>query len=217
MPRRIDTYMDLDGTKLEVLSDHYSNSYAGIQASLKKRDRLFAGTLALLFLMVFQLYAPTESSNFFAELIAEKLDTSETVKFIYVQSAIWFVLLAAAIKYFQIVISIERQYKYIYSLESIISIEYDGQAFTREGASYLAEYPAFLNWASFLYTVLFPAILVVVSATKIVYEIQKLGFGEPLIWFNGLMFTFLVISILLYLLGLHSKKRIHHDETRPKS
>jgi hypothetical protein len=198
--------MDLDGTKLEVLSEHYSDTFSAIQSSLKKRDRLFAGMLTLLFLMLFQLYAPAETSNFIAELIADKLESNEQVNFVYVQSAIWFVLLAASVKYFQTVVLIERQYDYIHSLEAIISVEYDGQAFTREGASYLEDYPAFLNWASFLYTVLFPAILVAVSVTKIINEFWITGYAEPLIWFNALMFLFLLVSVGLYLNVLHSKK-----------
>ena len=206
MTHRSDDNIALDGTKLEVLAGHYTDTYSVIQGVLKKRDRLFAGILALLFVMLFQLYAPIESSNFIAKLIADKLEISEALNFIYVQSAIWFLLLSACIKYFQAVVHIDRQYGYIHSLEAVISAEFEGGAFTREGSSYLEDYPAFLNWASFLYTILFPLILVSVLAAKIISEFRISGHGEPLVWFNLLMFLSLLVSIGLYLHVVHAKR-----------
>lgn len=203
MPHRINTVREMGDTKLEVLAEHYSNTFSAIQAGLKKRDKLFASMLILLFVMLIQLYAPTESSDFIAKLIAEKLESDEQVNFIYVQSALWFILVAASVKYFQTVVLINRQYDYIHSLESIISIEYEGQAFTREGAAYLKNYPAFLNWASFLYTVFFPAIFVVITAAKIFNEFRISGGAEPLVWFDALMFLFGLVSVGLYLTVLH--------------
>ena len=199
--------MSLDDAKLDVLAGHYSETSELIQVSLKKRDRLFAGVLLILFVMLFQLYAPSESTAFFSELMAEKMGASEGINFIYIQSAIWFVLLAVTIKYFQTVVFGERQYDYIHSLEETISAEYGGQAFTREGSSYLEDYPAFSKWTSFLYTVLFPAILVIVSAAKIVNEFRVFGRSELLVWFNALMFLFLLISVGLYIKMLHFSKK----------
>ena len=202
----------MNDTKLEVLAGHYSDTFAFIQATLKKRDRLFAGVLLILFVMLFQLYAPSESSTFISKLVAEKLGADEGINFIYIQSTVWFVLLAASVKYFQAVILVERQYNYIHSLEMTLSADYGGESFTREGASYLAEYPLFLHWTSFLYTVLFPTILVLISGAKIFFEFKVFGCSEFLIWFNALIFLFLLVSIGLYLKVIHFKKE--SEETR---
>ena len=204
--------MATDDSKLEILAGHYSDTFAAIQTSLKRRDRLFAGILILLFIMLFQLYAPQEALALISSIVADTLGSEGAVKYDYVQSALWFVLLASSIKYFQTVILVERQYNYIHQLESIISPEYGGDAFTREGASYLQDYPKFLNWAAFLYTILFPAILMLVSTAKIIVEFVGAGFNNYLVWFDGLMFLFLIVSVVLYMSVIHSKKKEPEDE-----
>jgi hypothetical protein len=199
--------MNLDTAKLQILSEHYTHTFDFLQSHLKKRDRLFIGVLLLIIVMLFQIYTPDETSSVITQLISTKLDLKTPINFLYVQSVIWFVLLAIVIKYFQSIVFIERQYGYIHALENILSSQYGDGAFTREGDSYLNEYPVFLNWASFLYTILFPTILVVVITSKIISEYKQYGIGEILIWFNFLIFIFISISIALYLYVIHFKKK----------
>ena len=168
---------------------------------------LFLWVLVVLVIMLFQIYTPAEASSILSQLMEKKLEVKSQINFLFIQSVIWFVLLALIIKYFQSVIFIERQYDYLHSLENILSNEYGENAFTREGKSYLNDYPAFLNWASFLYTVLFPAILAAVSTSKIVSEFNQYGAGEVLIWFNVSIYLFVIISLGLYLYGIHFKKK----------
>lgn len=197
--------MELNDTKLQVLNEHYAQTYEFLYSHLKKRDRLFAAVLALLFAMLFQLYTPQDASFLISKLISTKLGLKETINFLYIQSVIWFLLLAIVIKYFQAVVYIERQYGYIHSLEKLLSKPYEDGAFTREGVSYQKDYPAFLNWASFLYTILFPSILIIVSFSKIISEFNDHGFDEVLVWFNGVIFLFTIFSIVLYLIMIHFK------------
>ncbi|HDL00700.1 MAG TPA: hypothetical protein ENH23_00510 [candidate division Zixibacteria bacterium] len=193
--------------KLQVLSEHYSHTFDFLQTHLKKRDHLFLSTLLLLVVMLFQIYTPAEASNLLAQLIEKKLEVKTKIDLMYIQSIIWFVLLSVVIKYFQSVIFIERQYNYLHALEEQLSSEYNETAFTREGKSYLNNYPVFLNWASFLYTMLFPAILAVIITAKIVSEHQQYGINEVLVWFNVLIYIFIVISLALYLYGIHVKQK----------
>lgn len=197
----------MDSEKLQILSGHYTHTFDFLQTHLKKRDRLFAGLLLILAILLFQIYTPSEASNLISSLIEKKLDIKTTINLLYIQSIIWFVLLSVVIKYFQSVVFIERQYTYLHSLEDNLSSEYNGQAFTREGKSYLSNYPAFLNWASFLYTMLFPAILAVVTTSKIVSEYRQYGYREVLLWFNVIIYISIMISIGLYLYGIHFKPK----------
>ncbi len=195
----------MDTDKLQILSEHYSHTFDFLQTHLKKRDNLFITVLLLLAVMLFQLYTPAEASNLIAQLIAKNLDISVEIDFLYIQSIIWFALLSVVIKYFQSVIFIERQYDYLHGLEEQLSSEYNGSIFTREGQSYLNNYPKFLNWASFLYTVLFPAILAAITTSKIVSEYRQYCLNEVLVIFNILIYLFIAISLILYLYGIHSK------------
>ncbi len=199
--------MNLDTDKLQILSEHYTHTFDFLQPHLRKRDRLFIGVLLLIIIMLFQIYTPDEASSVIAQLISDKLNLKTHINFLYIQSVIWFVLLAIVIKYFQSVVFIERQYDYIHALENILSNEYSDGAFTREGDAYLSDYPAFLKWASFLYTILFPAILLVVVTSKIIIEYKQYGRAEILIWFNALIYISVFISVALYLYVIHFKKK----------
>ena len=197
----------MNSEKLQILSEHYSHTFDFLQSHLKKRDKLFMWVLFIMAVMLFHIYIPREVSNLIEQLIQKKLEVKTQINTLYIQSVIWFILLAIVIKYFQSVIFIERQYSYLHSLEELLSSEYEKSAFTREGKSYLNNYPAFLNWTSFLYTILFPVILAVISISKIVSEYKQYGFNEPLMWFNILIFVFIIISLGLYLYGIHFKKK----------
>ena len=199
--------MNLNTDKLQILSEHYAHTFDFLQSHLRKRDRLFIGVLLLIIIMLFQIYTPDETSSLITQLISDKLGMKKPINFLYIQSVIWFVLLAIVIKYFQSVVFIERQYSYIHALENILSSQYSDGAFTREGNAYLSDYPEFLNWASFLYTILFPAILMVVVTSKIIIEYKQYGCAEILIWFNALIYIFISISIALYLYVIHFKKK----------
>jgi len=201
----------LDNEKLQVLSTHYSDTFTLLEQRIKLRDKFFTGILLLLVLMLFQIYTPEEASGMISRLISTKLSLKIDIEFLYVQSILWFFLLAVVIKYFQAVTYIERQYDYIHSLEKVLSNEYKSIAFTREGKAYLDNYPAFLSWASFLYTILFPFILFFICSAKIVGEFHLYGVGKFLIWFNVAMYLFLLVSLVLYLFGVHKKKKAPND------
>lgn len=199
--------MSLNDTKLQVLADHYKDTFNFQQSILKRRDKLFLVVLCILILMLFQLYTPKEASYFITDFVSNKLKIETPMNLLFVQSIIWFGLLAATLKYFQSVILIERQYNYIHQLEEQISKEYEKKAFTREGKSYIKDYPIILNWASFLYTIIFPVILLIISISKIINEFKVLGCKQILVWVNGSIFLFLLSSVILYIYVLHFAKK----------
>ena len=199
--------MSLTETKLQVLAEHYKNTFDILQDSLRKRDRLFLGVLCILIVMLFQIYTPQEASNLIEQFISEKLNIKTQINFLFIQSLIWFGLLSITLKYFQAVIAIERQYNYIHGLEKQLSNEYGQEAFTREGVAYLKDYPIFLNWVSFLYTIFFPTLLLIISSARIFSECRTVGFKTLLVWFNMAIFLFIVISVVLYLIVLFRRKK----------
>jgi high-affinity Fe2+/Pb2+ permease len=56
---------------------------------------------------------------------------------------------------------------------------------------------------------LFPAILAVVTTSKILSEYRQYGYSEVLFWFNVLIYIFIMISIGFYLYGIHFKPKKH--------
>ncbi|MEW8491591.1 MAG: hypothetical protein AB2657_17970 [Candidatus Thiodiazotropha endolucinida] len=197
----------METEKLNLLAEHYTHTFDFLQTHLKKRDKLFSGVLIMLTVMLFIIYTPKEISELANQILKENFKLTTTVNFLYIQSIIWFVLMALSIKYFQSVVFIERQYKYLHNLEDTLSKEFENGEFTREGKAYLNNYPMLLNWASFLYSIIFPFVFLVVTTSKIYTEFSLYGYKSILIWFNAVVFMFMLISLGLYFYGMHFSKK----------
>ena len=192
--------------KLEILNDHYKDTFAQLREHLKLRDNLFFGVLIIVSLMFYQLYLPQEAGNAISGALAKALKLEKTIDINFIGSAIWFALLVLLLRYFQTVIYIERLYSYIHKLEDQLCLCYDRKAFTREGKSYLENYPKFSNWAWALYTIVFPVLLIFVASIKIFFEAVSVSQAYGLFIFDFLVCISVVISIILYLSLIHFKK-----------
>ncbi|MCB9059957.1 MAG: hypothetical protein H6622_00375 [Halobacteriovoraceae bacterium] len=82
----------------------------------------------------------------------------------------WFLLMITSLKYFQVTTLIEKQYKYIHSLENEFKILYGKEVINREGYSYLKNYPLISSYAHFIYVWFFPVFLILISSMKIIKD-----------------------------------------------
>jgi hypothetical protein len=196
-----------EDTRFEVLHAHYVDTFGHIRHALGQRDRLFAYIVVAIALMLLRVVAPEETDAAIGGLIAQSLALAATVSLTLIGTALWFVLLALVIRYFQTVIYIERQYDYIHALENLLAPNYEGgTAFTREGKSYLSDYPLFSKWTWALYTIVFPVLLIVVLGVKIIAELRRAINFSWLLVFDALTFVAISVSVVLYLVSLHRKK-----------
>ena len=196
----------MENAKLQLLHDHYKDTFFYIQEYIKLRYRLFLFILIVVTLMLFQVYSPSEFGKAVSQFITKKLELKSPINITFIGSILWFGLLSLVVRYFQTVVHIERQYKYIHQIEEQLSAEYANKVFTREGKSYLNDYPLFSSWAWILYTIVFPTLLVVLVIVKIVGEIYQAGSISLLISVNVIIALFIVLSTLFYLLLVHFKK-----------
>src|SRR3990172_10262839 len=192
--------------KLALLNDHYKETFAIIQEHLRLRDRLFAYSLIIISVMLFQMHSPSGSSEALSELITNKLELDAPVDISFLTSLLWFALLSVVVRYYQTVVYIERQYTYIHRIEDQLSPEYEGRAFTREGKSYLKNYPLFSSWAWILYTIVFPALLAVIVVVKIIGEIRHMDGAIVSLSINMLIALSIVLSSVFYVLLVHFKR-----------
>lgn len=192
-----------EDTKLEILNDHYKDSFVHLQEHRKFRDRSFILVVVFVGLLLFQLYAPKESGQTFGEFVAAKFELKTSVDISFLGSLIWFGLLGVLIRYFQTGILLERQYKYIHSLEDQLSSYYDGKTFTRESKAYLKNYPRFSDVAHLIYTVLFPFLLIVVVIAKIWNEISVATQISALLVFDVAACVCIIATTFLYLRYIH--------------
>lgn len=190
--------------KLEVLNDHYKDSFCYLQQFIKRRDWLFFLILAVISLMLFQVFSPGEASTAISQFISKRLDVSATINITFVGSVMWFGLLGLLLRYFQTLSHIERQYDYVHALEKRLNQVFaDDRAFTRESKSYLTSYPLLSIWAWFLYTIIFPVLLMTIVVYKIIGEAKTPTITKGLFAFDCAAAIFIIISTLLYLHLMH--------------
>lgn len=194
--------------KFEVLYDHYKDTFNQIQKHIRLRERLFAFILIIITLMLFQIFSPKESGEAISQFVVNRIGLNSPINTSFIGSVIWFILFSLTTRYFQTVVYIERQYNYIHKLEKRISLNYNKETFTREGKSYLNNYPLFSEWTWRLYTMIFPILLIIVVLIKIFSELSNIScnVSVSVLLFNIMISIFTIISTLFYLLLVHFKK-----------
>ena len=197
--------MATDDTKLEILHDHYKDSFAHVREYIAVRDRLLFYILIVLTLILLQIFSPQDGGKKLSEFVTSKLGLASQISTAFIVSMIWFGLLALLIKYFQTVTCIEGQYEYIHRLEDELSKQYKGEIFTREGKTYLKNYPTFSKWTHIIYRLIFPALLVMIVLIKIVGEWQQPGNNGWLLIVDSIMVGSILITVYLYLKTIFRK------------
>lgn len=201
--------------KLELLHDHYKESFAHIQETLRTRDRLFFAIVALLTISAFQLFSPSEAPGILASWLKTKLELSAEPDIEFLGSALWFLILGVSLRYFQAVVHAERSYEYIHGLEASLAKHWDGSPFTREGEAYNSDYPTFSCMMHWLYQLVFPLTFLGILIARIKSDWSLAGVTGPNI-FNSSIFLVIVAGTILYLLKLHGKSPKAEQDAAPQ-
>ena len=181
-------------TQVQVLADHYKDSFHIILEHLKLRERLFTFALILMGLQFLK-----ESSEVITKLLEEYANIQIVADKHIMGTILWFVLLAVVIRYFQTNIHIERQYKYIHGLEDRFSKIFKEKIIFREGGHYLSGYPLYSKWTGILYTWIFPLLLMFLGALKIFETWPNCNtIGVPYV-LNLICYFMILISVILYI------------------
>ncbi len=196
----------MDADKLTIVHDHYRDTCGVMQEQRATRDRYFYLVLAVLGIALFDVAAPQGFASAVGDVLKSQLQLSAAPDLGYIRSLLWFLLLGFTVRYCQTALAVERQYTYVHELELLLSTHVEG-AFTREGEAYLSDYPLFLDWAHYLYTLVFPLLLSVVA---IVWTYRQIPGSWPwpfAVWFDGLVTLAILASIGLYLVAFHRSGR----------
>lgn len=205
-----------DDTKLTVLNDHYNNTVTDFKKLNKTRDTNFLFILILLGVMAFQYVSPSQSQSVLVQAVQKKLEIDAAVSINVIGSLVWFALLYVAIRYFQNVINIEKQYNYTHQLEKELAKHYDGKAFTREGKAYLNNYAIFSDWVHIVYWYIFPVLFTTAITVKMVGEWAVNNQNTLQLWLNTIIYASLVISTGLYVFSLYRTKKNSEKDVKKK-
>ena len=189
--------------KCELLYDHYKDTFAIIENRIVSRNRHFVILFVIVVLQFLFAVSPLSIGTLLSAIVREnyKIDISEQM--VTIQCFLWILLLYFTTRYYQTVIHIEKQYKYIETLEATLSAEI-GIPFEREGNYYLQNYPKISDMIDFLYKWVFPIMYCSVILIKIINEIMYEGLGFAML-FDIVIFLCCFVLTVLYLVFLNSK------------
>lgn len=190
--------------KVQILYDHYKDTFENQKSYLQKRNYYTFICLGLIALFSFQIADPDNTTTI-SKTIIEKNIGDISVDFKYINNVLTFSLLWIVIMYYQINFLIEKLYRYIKDIEKDLTKSLKPFEITREGKTYLDHFPWLSGVVHRIYSIVFPITLVMVSVVKWLTEIDQ--FSDP--WING-HFLFdtiflggIVITSLLYLTNRH--------------
>jgi hypothetical protein len=188
MMQRSNQVTSLGEAEFNNLCSHYKDTYEIHLSTIKQRDTLFYALLVILALFSLQISSTELVNSALSGYVNKQLDITIEKNSNLFGTLLWL-------------------YNYIHHLEEIISGRFTGtRAFTREGKSYLGEYPLFSNWMWLLYTLAFPFIILLCIFFRIQFEVEnheKLGVALIL---GFISFFLVVISTILYIDKLHGSR-----------
>jgi hypothetical protein len=195
---------------LEIVYDHYKDTFTLIKDSEKERNKIFI----ILCLLITGLYLlaiePNSLFQVVKDLVKEYGKTSINFSISIVQSLLWIVVLFYSMRYFQVNSYIERQYNYLHIIEEEINAKIQF-TFSREGKSYMDKYPMVLNLIYYIYTWVFPVIYIGIVLYKIILEWVS-RYNMRVVLFDTLMAGCIILASCLYILLLHPIKNKNKTE-----
>lgn len=194
-------YIISNELKYSTLYDHYKESVAYLKNDLVKRDKITVGLL-LLFAVYFVIeISPRDSVVLANKYITLQLGINLNINYKILATTILLLLLLLIVRYFQMCLNIEKQYSYIHDIENKINSMASGKLITREGYSYLKEYPLLLAVIHRIYNFFLPVIIIIVMNFK-GYELFQNSLDRSSV-INIIIIFLIIICTILYLLFVY--------------
>ena len=193
---------------VELYYDHYKDSFEQQKSYLQKRDKLTIILLVCIILIIAFCYDANSVCENLNKLINSQVNE---LKFdlSFIKTGLYIITFWVSLQYYQIVLIIEKTYRYIHNCEKCLSDS--GFPISREGFSYLENYPWLSNCAHLFYAWGIPLTLIVCS-----------GFNICLSWSaqflnicNIIILIFIGIFSLLYISYRNFKEEYFSNELHP--
>lgn len=188
---------------IEVLYDHYKDTFEQQKRYLAKRDHLTVLLLILVILLIGLIFDPNYISSKLNAVIKAQVDNLvfdfEFINTGFIIAFFWF-----SLQYYMVVLQIERIYKYLDQCEASLCAGYTEFKINREGAYYLKSYPWMKTLADRFFVLGIPIGFITLSVCKIVNEwcwISKLHYIDIIFLFLTSLYSLLYIS-----------NRVFHEE-----
>ena len=193
------TEKQLTDKQLELLHDHYKETFARLRDAEALRDRLFLWVIGLFALLILEIGYPAAVGAVGKLSIAGGEFNLQVLPLPALLNATWVLTLAIGLRYCQTSVLVNRQYPYLHTLEEAISPEVGGgDLYQREGKVYLREYPLLLDVAWFAYGILFPFIVMFATFGLAIWELTWVLYPLYHIFFDAFIAGALICFFFLY-------------------
>lgn len=190
----------LEHPTFEKLCDHYHDTCSIQAETVEKRNRLFFLLLVGVGLFTINLTDSSTAAEILSKIVETSYGVSVSKNLGTLNSLLWLIVAGMSVRYFQVSVQIERQYSYIHRIEVELNNYFkDSAAFTREGKSYISNYPMFSNWLHIVYTWVFPLMLGSVALANLVSAWCGTQFSLNSM-VDYICFAIIEISLILYLI-----------------
>lgn len=188
---------------IEVLYDHYKDTFEQQKGYLAKRDHLTVLLMLLVVLLIGLIFSPDYISEKLNLVIGAQVDKlAFDLQFIntgLIVAFFWF-----SLQYYMVVLQIEKTYTYIGECEEKLCVGFTEFKINREGAYYLKSYPWMKKLADKFFVIGIPLGFVVLSICKIVNEWS---------WASYLRFVDFIFLLLTSVFSLlYISNRMFHEE-----
>ncbi len=190
---------------LEMLYDHYKETFSLSKQAQARRNKSFIVLCALEAFLFFLLIRPEKAFKLILEGINKELDMTLQLSNTIIQTLLWLLIAYVMIRYIQDVLYIERQYIYLDSLEKEISNLSSIDIFMREGTNYQKDYPMVLNFIDLFYKMLMPIFFVLINTVRIYKEWILLDKITIALICDTALFVSILIIDWFYFFEIHSK------------
>lgn len=188
---------------IEILYDHYKDTYALSKVAQERRNKSFV-CLCILETVAY-LWAVDPQKMIVALQSYEILSGFVNLGHKIIQTFLWMMIVYVLIRYVQDMIYVERQYGYLKKLEIKISSIVADEMFSRESSNYLKEYPKILNLIDLFYKMVMPVLFLVINFVHIIMEWQYDQKNMLSVLCDSFIFTAIFIITWFYFFWIHSK------------
>lgn len=183
--------------ELEIIYDHYNNTFNIQLQYISNRNKYFIYLLVLISVLIFNTLYGEEFKNYLLSIIIEdsslkKLNNS-IFETILLYGIIWVLLL-----YFQLIITVDRGYKYLHRLEKTMNDNFKTIEITREDKFYTEHYTNYSNIVRSIYKYLFPLSILCGVLSVYIYNLSDDDFIYIKV-LNGFLVLIIITIVIKFL------------------
>ena len=188
---------------IEVLYDHYKDTFEQQKKYLAKRDHLTVLLMILAILLIGLIFDPNYISIKLNTIINAQVNNL-VFDFEFINTGLIIAFFWFSLQYYMIVLQIEKMYKYLDQCETSLCAGYTEFKINREGAYYLRSYPWMKTLADKFFVLGIPIGFIALSVCKIVNEWS---------WISNLHYIDIIVLFLTSLYALlYISNRVFHEE-----